>query len=243
MLTVTDLITYTFCPKKLYAIKRLGYKEPTTKEMALGSVVHESAEFFTKDLMQMGDEQLKTVRFPSKLLSKVLLKHKESLAVAGWNLMDCFRAARPMLEKFGASQAKVVQQIKRQEGGVIEVEVPIESRTLGIRGRIDELRVTKKGVIPVELKTGKVPVGGVWNHHKVQLCAYAMMLQEQGRIVPHAVVTYMVAEKEEYVGLNPFLRDEVMSLINACKYVVGQAQPPDAGCDECEACKVLSRLK
>ena len=261
MLFVTDLITFMHCPRRLYAIKKLGYREPSTREMVFGNVVHDVAEQVSGHdarivrslaLVQSREEVVDAYRqFAHKVLSRAIVDRREDLMKAGAVLMECYRWARPAVELFAQRRAAVVHERFAVHGSgalkllvsEVRTEVPVESAPLGLRGRIDELRFTADGVVPVEIKTGSMPKEGAWKHHQVQLAAYGLMLEEQGRVAREAKVHYVIHGEERHVFLNPFLKDEVRKIVGECVALLARAVIPEVGCGACGACTVFrSRL-
>jgi len=48
-----------------------------------------------------------------------------------------------------------------------------------LKGKIDRIEKFNDTAIPVELKTGKAPKGGVWESHMIQVASYMLLLEEK----------------------------------------------------------------
>ena len=120
-------------------------------------------------------------------------------------------------------------------------DVSLESRILGLRGRVDmAIAVQREGaleLIPVEYKQTRRPMG---SHVRRQLCAYGMMLEETlGGTVCRAFVYSLVTRKAEQTPITSRLRTDVTQLIEAMRDMVErEAMPPPPksrrGCVNCE---------
>ncbi len=69
-------------------------------------------------------------------------------------------------------------------------EAIMESTTYGLRGLPDVVLRVEDELIPVEVKTGRVPKGPLFSHI-IQLAAYCLLIEErQGRPPPYGVLQY-----------------------------------------------------
>ncbi|MGO9264671.1 MAG: CRISPR-associated protein Cas4 [Candidatus Binataceae bacterium] len=113
----------------------------------------------------------------------------------------------------------------------------VTSQRLGLAGKLDLLIVTDDACYPVDFKDTD---GGVRRNHRIQLTAYALMVEETfGRTVPAAFV-YLVPSKELIrVELDADLRHEVLSAVDEIRGFVHDEEMPDptpvrARCVGCE---------
>ncbi len=60
----------------------------------------------------------------------------------------------------------------------ITSEIRLESEKLNLKGIIDQLEIYGQGIVPIELKTGSCPKEGVWDNHRIQAGAYALLAEE-----------------------------------------------------------------
>ncbi len=121
----------------------------------------------------------------------------------------------------------------------IKPEYRINSEALGLKGVIDELEVHPAFFVPNELKTGKAPDEGVWPGHKIQVGAYAMLLEEKFNVpITKAVVRYLDTNSEREVIVNPFLKQEVLELVKKVNLMLNSAEIPEFADNEnkCKSC-------
>jgi CRISPR-associated exonuclease Cas4 len=87
------------------------------------------------------------------------------------------------------------------------------SRSYGLIGKPDYLVQTDEGIIPVEVKSTKCPVGGrAYDSHVMQLAAYCLLAEDLlEQDVPYGIIRY--ADGEVIIDYNPELRDELIMLL------------------------------
>jgi CRISPR-associated exonuclease Cas4 len=121
------------------------------------------------------------------------------------------------------------------------LDVGVESRSLGLRGRIDLVIETegKDGLelIPVEYKQTSRRPGP---HYRLQLAAYGIMLEETREgVVRRGFIYSLVSRKAEQVSLTERLRGDVRMTTAAMREMVEREvmpEPPRSrrGCVNCE---------
>jgi CRISPR-associated exonuclease Cas4 len=113
----------------------------------------------------------------------------------------------------------------------------VTSKRFGLSGKIDLLILTADAGYPVDFKDTD---GGVRRNHRVQLTAYALLIEENlERRVPAAFV-YLVPSKELIrIEIGDDLRKEVISAIDEIRGFVRDEKMPEptsarARCTACE---------
>ena len=83
----------------------------------------------------------------------------------------------------------------------------------GLSGKPDYVvRLGGGRVVPVEVKSGRAPGGGLPRRsHRLQLACYCLLLEESGRRVPYGVVKYR--DREIEVPYTPALRSELLEVL------------------------------
>lgn len=121
----------------------------------------------------------------------------------------------------------------RKDGGTATSRgVAFTSEALGITGVLDVLEERGGEAYPVETKHGSPPrdddgVAGVWDNDAVQLCAQAMLLEEQtGRPVPRGFQFYAGTRERVEVPFTPELRDQTRAAIARCRELEVLDAPP-----------------
>ncbi|HLC96560.1 MAG TPA: CRISPR-associated protein Cas4 [Candidatus Nanoarchaeia archaeon] len=260
MLSVTMLSGYLYCPRKLYLERVLKLSEPPKEALVKGTIRHE-----TYDLINKNEEKFVTriTEKPQldaltelyknqylKYLRIATLHNKEGLKQFNLNPGDLFKQVYPLIvdEALVRSQ-KLFAFIEKHDVFGKELwdkltpkilsELQITSPSLGLKGIIDQIEVYGENMVPFELKTGKTPREGVWPGHKIQIAAYALLLEfHYNNEVKEGFVRYLDSKQLRHISINPFMRMEVRELIKKVTFLLAQKQLPPY-CEskgKCQAC-------
>jgi CRISPR-associated protein Cas1 len=127
-----------------------------------------------------------------------------------------------------------LQQRSRKEGNALHTRsVQISSQRLGISGKLDLVEEMDGQMIPVEYKRGTGPGGDnglppFWDNDAVQLCAQALLLEEEfGIAVPKGILYYIGSKSRIEVGLDEALRDKTLQAIQAIRQLSSRDSPPE----------------
>lgn len=121
--------------------------------------------------------------------------------------------------------------------------VDLYDPTLRLAGRPDEIRRTRGGLtVPVEVKTRAAPRNGVYPSHRLQVEAYALLLERStGRAPAYGIVSYGDGVARA-VPWNREARDEVLRTLALVRGPYdGRATPSPRKCAGCrwrERCDV-----
>lgn len=106
----------------------------------------------------------------------------------------------------------------------------ITSETLGLKGLIDmviispSLDAKKKEIFPVDYKNSEQKTG---LHFKLQLAAYALLLEEVFQVpVPRAFLYSIPKRKAEEVSITPALRKKVHTMLQQMRLMLHSEQMP-----------------
>ncbi|MFH1642339.1 MAG: CRISPR-associated protein Cas4 [Nanoarchaeota archaeon] len=257
MLSVTMLSGYMYCPRKLYLERVLGLYEPPKEALVRGSIRHE-----TYDLINKNEERIvKSIESPEgikeifsyeyqKFLRLAILKNKDGLRKFDLQLGQVFKETLPLLMAEVVNRSINISNFIKEHNifGVelwekltpkIKSEFRVTSEKLGIKGIIDQIEVYETGMVPIELKTGKAPKEGVWPGHKIQIAAYALLLEEfNNKEVKEGFVTYLDTQERRHIPINAFLRLEVQELIDKVNDLLHSRDLPDycASENKCNVC-------
>jgi len=86
----------------------------------------------------------------------------------------------------------------------------LRSEMYGLLGRPDYILEVEGEMVPVEMKSGRIPRGPLFSHI-LQVGAYCLMLQEEGAKVSHGILKY--AEIEHEIEFDQELRELVISKV------------------------------
>jgi CRISPR-associated exonuclease Cas4 len=107
----------------------------------------------------------------------------------------------------------------------------LRSEKLGLKGQVDmvimspSLDAEEKVIYPVEYKNSEQKIG---MHFKLQLAAYALLLEEVFQApAPSAFLYSIPRRKAEEVPITPALRKKVLALLEQMRQVVASEQMPE----------------
>ena len=102
-------------------------------------------------------------------------------------------------------------------------DVSVQSSTLGLSGRIDEVVRTAAEMVPVDYKMARQ----VGYHYKVQLAAYAMLLEETHQTQVQRGVIYLIpSRKANEVPITRALRRQVLQTLDTMRVIAEQETIP-----------------
>lgn len=156
----------------------------------------------------------------------------------------CLPAIRPTTFKMEMGiqvhQGEPKRAVRRTPGdeSILErwFDVPVQSTTLGLSGQIDEVIQTPTGWFPIDYKLAKK----VGTHFKLQVAAYAMLLEEQiQQPVKKAMIYLIPLRRTEQISITPKLRQEVQNALATMQRIAErETMPPltewQQRCFDCE---------
>jgi CRISPR-associated protein Cas4 len=248
ILSVTDLASYLFCPRKLYLRKIFNIFEPPTKATVLGTLRHATHEQLSK-LDESVIRQLNSDHSEPEaisLFSKNYLRalrdtvntHRAHLKEVQLEAEDVFIDVWPFIREEAVVNARKVLALAKSTGlygdELIKLlpkvisEHHVKSESLQLKGIIDKIEIVGGQYVPYELKTGSAPAEGVWPGHKIQVACYMMMLEEVFHMpVREGYVSYLNARQNRQVVMNPFLEIEVKELIDKVQKLLESKDVPE----------------
>ena len=159
----------------------------------------------------------------------------------------CLPHLRPRTHKMDAGRDAHVIERKRATRRVLtqyqvvegerRFDVRLRSERLGLVGEIDEVVYAQDGIIiPVDYKLAK----RVGEHHRLQLCAYAMMLEETAATPVERGYIYLIPKhKLIEVQFDAPLRQALENSVTAIRQMVEweRMPPPAQQINRCVACE------
>lgn len=147
----------------------------------------------------------------------------------------------------------------RNENGLLELEKAhgykrehtMVSEKLCMSGSVDKLIRTEEEVIPCMIKTGRCPEYGVWKSDRVQLAAYAMLIEEEDEsetTVKRGFVEYIRTAEFRETQIRRRDRALALQILKRVKRIKGGSFPDkgeNAPCDKCvfeEMCETKKTL-
>lgn len=263
-ISVSMLSTYLYCPRLLFLQKVLEVEEIPKEVLVLGSIRHEAFDQTNKKEENLVNEIKKKSDFNyilqtyksiySKLLREVIIRNKPKLKQVKINLLDAFKKNWLSLQNEAETRASNIFEFitKHDLYGKdlwqaltpkIQSEFRLESDALQLRGIIDQVHVYENDYVPYELKTGKAPREGMWPGHRVQIGAYALMLEEKFKIpIREGFVHYLDSKQKRHLVINSFLKEEIVNLVKEVQQLIENRRLPDycQNKNKCKSCGLNS---
>jgi len=251
-----------YCKRKLYLQYVLRLFEPIKESTIKGTIRHETYDLINKEEENIVKsiktkktlDELKEVykNKTSKLLRKTISKYRKELEKLDISLSELFKNTWPLILEESEARANNVFNFMKTNlvfGGElwekltpkIQSEIFIDSDELNLKGVVDQIYVYEDGLVPIELKTGSCPRDGVWPGHKIQIAAYALLLEDEFKQkVKEGFVNYLDVKQRRHIAINPFLVDEIKDLINKVQGIMGDEKAPEftTNANKCKSCGI-----
>jgi len=260
MISVTALSAYLYCSRKLYLERVLGLYEPPKAALVKGTIrhkIHENVNLVDEELVKSITERINLDDLKGKYHQKYKGIVMEAIKENRWRLdkfdilpQDLFEKIWPLILSEAETRAESVynfivknnvfgQELWEKLVPKIKSEVKIKSETLQLSGIIDQIEVYPSGLVPLELKTGKMPKEGVWPGHRIQIGAYALLLEDAyDNKIKEGYVVYLDARERRHIAINEFIKLEVKELVKKVDLLLKSKEIPDFCGNEnkCAAC-------
>lgn len=260
LISVTTLSGYLYCPRKLFLTHVLRITEIPKEVLVKGSIRHETYDNINK----IEEELVKSITEKptlagltnkyqteyTKILKNIIESYKDKLKEVDLDKTQTFNKVLPYFIKeskirslnlfnFIEKENLLGEELWQSLTPKIRSEIKITSPNLQLKGIIDQIEVWKNRLVPVELKTGKMPFDGVWPGHRIQLGCYALLLEEKyGSSIEYGYVHYLDHEEKRLIKINHFLRSEINDLVKKVQTLMVSREIPELCGNEnkCNAC-------
>ena len=118
--------------------------------------------------------------------------------------------------------------------------VTLSSERLGIIAKMDMLDAEDGAVTPIDIKKGKRPhvAEGAYEPERVQVCAQALILEDNGYRVEEGALWYAASRERVRVDLTPELRETTLRAVSELRLAAasGRRPPPLNDSPKCVRC-------
>jgi CRISPR-associated exonuclease Cas4 len=134
--------------------------------------------------------------------------------------------------------------LEPEEAYKYEREHMMVSEKLGMSGSVDKLINADEEVIPCLIKTGKCPQYSVWKSDKVQLAAYAMLIEEEFEtVVRRGFVEYIRTAEFRESQIRKKDRALALQILKRVKRIKRGAFPEKGVHAPCDTCSFIERCE
>lgn len=248
-LSVSMLSTYLYCPRMLFLQKVLAVEEPPKESLVLGSLRHEIYDFINKSEQKIVASIREKMQYSqllstykanySKILKEKIIQNKAKIREVNLNIVDVFKKTWPLILNEAELRAKNIfnfileydvygSELWEKLTPKIISEKSVESDKLQLKGIIDCIEIYKNNYVPIELKTGKMPKEGVWPGHRIQIAAYAMLIEENFNTnVKEGFIRYLDTNETRHITINPFMKEEIVGLVKEIQELLKANEIPN----------------
>ncbi len=243
MIRVSDITLYLKCPRMCYFVDKghdlvkdvtPGYAERMIlKELALTY----SAAFNAGDKLSFLNSEL------DRISNEIRVIYRELAGVDETTLSNSAAGVRSCLENICSNLSGDFYANEAQ------VEPLLLSEKFGLSGSPDKLVKIGDACMPSVIKTGSMPENGVWKSDRLQLTAYAILLEEKyNAVVERGFVEYARFGRVREAIIKRHERRKVLQVRDRIKKIQNglmPEKPEDAPCDTCRftgMCNVKSTL-
>ncbi len=247
MIRVSDITTYLKCPRMCYFVNKghslvnditPGYLERIIlKELAF---TYGSA-FNAEDTLSFLNHEL------NRISNEIRIIYREELSgIDDDTLANSVSGVRSYLEDICSNLSSNGDFYASES---VQDEPLLQSEKFGLSGSLDRLIKINDCFVPLIIKTGNMPQNGVWHADRLQLTAYAILVEEKyNSIVQRGFVDYARWGMVREVTIKRHERRKVLQIRDKIKKIYDgfmPEKPKDAPCEYCGftgMCDVKSTL-
>jgi CRISPR-associated protein Cas4 len=259
-ISVTMLSAYLYCKRKMYLERVLGLFEPEKEALIKGSIRHATYDQINQIEESLVKSITQTTGFKdiydmyihayAKILRDIIHKNRFRLKTVQLPLLDAFKKIFPFFVRESKLRAENLfnfttknkvygEELWNSLIPKIKSEIKIQSDELALTGIIDRVEEYKEGSVPIEMKTGSMPKEGVWPGHRIQIAAYALLLEEKlKQPIKEGFVHYLDKDVKRQIVINPFLKQEVKDLKEKVRILLNEKEIPEPteNNNKCKVC-------
>lgn len=254
MIAVSALPTYHYCPRKFYLQYVLEVKPIEVERIVKGGIKHNVFDYINK-----AEEEIVKKITPENIAETGMFYKQEYYKA----LMDAIEQKEETIRKVGLDKnvlleetwPKLMQEAEIRAKNIVEFaeqcnmygkdlwefltpkyisELSVMSTKLKLRGRIDRVEVWDESYIPVELKTGNMPMNGIWPGDRLQLGAYILLLQQKYK-AEHGFLEYTEYRVRKKLTMDENLRGEIINAVEEVHEAIKSKHLPKK-CDSKKKC-------
>ncbi len=233
---VSELVQYQICPRLVYFGARNHELQSQTAVKLRSRIEGFILKEFAFNLHRIINCEADIPDVMSDILDSLPLIYREELT----DQIDL----EPLRENFqriiNDKWLKKLQSTRELELELVhgyERERVLYSDKLNLSGSVDKLIIADEEEIPCIIKTGKSPEYGVWRSDRLQLAAYAMLIEDEfRRTVRRGLVQYIRDAEFREVQIRRADRAMVLQVLKRVKRVKRGVFPDRSRNAPCESC-------
>lgn len=244
LISVSEINSWLYCPRKLFITKVLKIFQPPNRAMTIGKIKHNILENFSKkeqeliskldsnvdalDLAFIYEDFLKNIsknifEENQQAIDKFLIDKEDMLKKVLRDFSEDIRLRIDSIKK-AMNNGFYKDEIWKNMDTVYLSEVPLESEAIGLKGRVDRIRISKKDniITPFELKSREEKI---FPSDEIQLTAYAMLLEPfYNTQVKKGIVE--VGNNKKEIDITRERKEEVLKIAEQIRNIENNSPPP-----------------
>jgi len=251
-INVSDLTQYMLCPRLVYFRAR-GYEQDgilkgKEKSMIENILLKELA--FNLNNLYGSEAEEREMETDAKtvigdIVDDIERIYKEELKGVKKNLFEAVK--RDFICCMGNEEwlSKIRNGLlESEEAHRYEREHMMVSEKLGMSGSVDKLIKAGEEVMPCMIKTGKCPEYSIWRSDRVQLAAYAMLIEEEFEtVVKRGFVEYIRSAEFRESQIRKKDRALALQILKRVKRIKRGAFPEKGVHAPCDTCSFIERCE
>jgi CRISPR-associated exonuclease Cas4 len=234
MINVSWISEYIYCPIKLY-LRYYDDEGMETMAMVRGRMTHEILrgfeELIKRNLWSLKEEMnLKEITDAlfvdvTSFIENTGRRYEESGVMDSQELQEVCQELKWDL-KFDAcllalKATKIMENTQKTGADLVDMlftpsllEMSLKNKKLNLKGKVDKIELSDGYYYPIEIKSGKPPVKGVWESDAIQIAAYATLIQEEfKKEVSVGFVDYTQIGERRMVVVDEKLKQKLSNLL------------------------------
>ena len=251
LINVSDIATYAICPLKVYYKLVLGKKERINENIVFGRIKHK----FMEKINEVEKEILEGIK-KDEIYESIKRKFDEKYSLIFQNLKQDYKKE---IEKFNIEKRvdEEIGKIKKEEAEIraktavkfvnlgfygkelydvvpkFLCEYEIKSFVLGMKGRIDKIRIDKE-ITPYEIKS-RMYNNKIWLSEKLQICGYAMLAERKFKTnIDYGFLKFK--DKTVKIEIKNSLREILIDLKKEIEKMIKNKTKPEKKEVACKSC-------
>ncbi|MBM4241578.1 MAG: CRISPR-associated protein Cas4 [Euryarchaeota archaeon] len=257
---VSSISEYLYCPMKMYLSFTQDIK-PKNPNILSGKLSHQ----IRRDFQEILKRNIQSIRGNEKIeeILDIIFRDVPSLIEnTSVGILDVENHGNIDIEKLyqnlaedlkleswiiSAKIKKILQSTGKNSSEIIDILFPpslleyrIDNKKLNLSGKIDKIEIINGIYYPIEIKTGKYPIKGVWEADAIQVAAYSVLIEEEfDTEVLVGFVEYLKINKQIPVVINSKLRKELFEVLDDIKkmFYEGHVSEIAQNINKCKICE------
>lgn len=243
MSRVSDISVYLKCPRMYYFVNK-GYSLIKDKTKYIERMIFKELAFTYKEAISAEDKLSFLDHELDRISDNIRVIYRDELSgVDEKTISESVSSVRQCL-------GDICSNLSPDFYSNYFIQEPLlQSEKFGLSGSPDRLVKINNELLPSIIKTGSMPQNGVWRNDRLQLTAYAMLVEENyDSIVKNGFVEYVRSGEVREVMIKRHERRKVLQIRDKIRKIQNGAmpeKPEDAPCNICaftEMCDVKPTL-